>query len=175
MYAMRKQRVSMGVHKINFESWGCSCRCVFIWDCSTHYCCRSPHHPTTQRADTTAEWWLVFWQPYKITHKFFTTGLAISRGHTLVVLASHDHRKTQVQRGARSSEGIFSRATPTVGGKDAVHYRGMLDALRQIYRAGGWAGLFKGSGARMAFHAPSTAIAMATFERARDAWGSLLE
>lgn len=51
----------------------------------------------------------------------------------------------------------------------------MMDALRRSYRVGGLAGLFKGSGARMAFQAPSVAITMAAFEKSKEAWGYLLD
>lgn len=36
--------------------------------------------------------------------------------------------------------------------------------LRAVYKSEGLKGLFRGAGARVLFHAPSTAISMATFE-----------
>ena len=46
--------------------------------------------------------------------------------------------------------------------------RGMGDALARIYRhEGGWRALFRGSGARVAFHAPQIGITMALFERCK--------
>lgn len=86
-----------------------------------------------------------------------------------------------MQRGAAASAGLARAAAPAgaptarVGdGNPARPYSGMVDALRRCYRAEGLAGLFKGSGARMVFHAPSTAIAMATFETAKDFFGTVL-
>ncbi|CAN0416166.1 unnamed protein product [Ectocarpus fasciculatus] len=80
--------------------------------------------------------------------------------------------RLQVQRGAAATA---SSPPPTVSPTAATApYTGMLDALRRTYRAGGLAGLFKGSGARMAFQAPSIAITMAAFEKSKEAWGSLL-
>lgn len=75
-------------------------------------------------------------------------------------------RLQQVQRGAAA--GSLADADPRL-------YKGMMDALVQIYRAGGVSSLFKGSGARMAYQAPSVAVAMATFENAKEAWRSLLQ
>jgi len=43
-------------------------------------------------------------------------------------------------------------------------YRNMFDGLGKLVRADGVRGLFRGAGARMAFHAPATAINMALFE-----------
>ena len=44
----------------------------------------------------------------------------------------------------------------------------MGDALARIYRhEGGWRALFRGSGARVAFHAPQIGITMALFERCK--------
>ncbi|CAM9585779.1 unnamed protein product [Ectocarpus sp. 12 AP-2014] len=79
--------------------------------------------------------------------------------------------RLQVQRGAAAT----ALPPPAAGATAATApYTGMLDALRRSYRAGGLAGLFKGSGARMAFQAPSIAITMAAFEKSKEAWGSLL-
>lgn len=86
-----------------------------------------------------------------------------------------------MQRGAAASAGLARKAGPAGGapssarvdGSPARPYSGMVDALWRCYRAEGLAGLFKGSGARMAFHAPSTAIAMATFETAKDFFGAV--
>ena len=92
-------------------------------------------------------------------------------------------RGYQVQRGNQAGASSSAEIPPAVhgirpfssGGVPQVRYRGFLDALAHIYREGGVARLFKGSGARMAYHAPSTAIAMAIFEKAKGAWGSLLQ
>eukprot|EP00904_Undaria_pinnatifida_P005435 jgi/Undpi1/2020/HiC_scaffold_12.g05406.m1 len=87
--------------------------------------------------------------------------------------------RLQVQRGA-AANASFTRAAGTPGGPtarvdgSARVYTGMVDALMRCYRKEGLAGLFKGSGARMAFHAPSTAIAMATFETTKGFLGTAL-
>ena len=79
----------------------------------------------------------------------------------------------QVQRGTIATAGAGSGAGSPAAG--AAPYSGMMDALGRSYRAGGLAGLFKGSGARMAFQAPSVAITMAAFEKSKEAWGYLLD
>ncbi|CAM9747376.1 unnamed protein product, partial [Choristocarpus tenellus] len=70
------------------------------------------------------------------------------------------------------------RATLAHGSEAGVpsplQHRGMIDTLVHIYQKGGITGLFKGSGARMAFHAPSTAITMALYEQAREMWAAVL-
>ena len=47
------------------------------------------------------------------------------------------------------------------------HYTGVLDGLQKTIRTEGSRALFKGAGARMAFHAPSTAITIALYERCK--------
>ncbi|CAM9383752.1 unnamed protein product, partial [Hapterophycus canaliculatus] len=81
--------------------------------------------------------------------------------------------RLQVQRGAATTTEGVSSSSPSPSAA-AAPYSGMLDALQRGYRAGGMAGLFKGSGARMAFQAPSVAITMAAFEKSKEVWGSLL-
>ena len=44
-------------------------------------------------------------------------------------------------------------------------YRGVAHGLAEVLKVEGAAGLFKGAGARVAFHAPSTAITMTAFEK----------
>ena len=46
-------------------------------------------------------------------------------------------------------------------------YTGMIDGLRQIVANEGMVGLFRGVGARMAFHGPSMAITIACYEKLR--------
>ncbi|KAG2768310.1 hypothetical protein PC129_g1946 [Phytophthora cactorum] len=70
--------------------------------------------------------------------------------------------RLQVQR-AYASEG-----TP-------ASYRGIVDGLTQVIRMEGVLALYKGAGARVAFHAPSTAITMSLFESCRRVFASLLE
>lgn len=50
------------------------------------------------------------------------------------------------------------------GKKTGVVYRNTLDGLRKVYGREGLAGLFKGSGARIAFHTPSTMISMSLYD-----------
>ncbi|CAI5701604.1 unnamed protein product [Peronospora effusa] len=54
-------------------------------------------------------------------------------------------------------------------------YRGIIDGLTQLIRTEGVLALYKGAGARVAFHAPSTAITMSLFERCRQVFASLID
>ncbi|KAI9987312.1 hypothetical protein PInf_023313 [Phytophthora infestans] len=54
-------------------------------------------------------------------------------------------------------------------------YRGIIDGLTQVIRQEGVFALYKGAGARVAFHAPSTAITMSLFESCRRVFASLLD
>eukprot|EP00903_Cladosiphon_okamuranus_P019808 g18206.t1 len=84
--------------------------------------------------------------------------------------------RLQVQRGTTVTAGeAGSGLGPSAAAAAAAPYSGMMDALRRSYRLGGLMGLFKGSGARMAFQAPSVAITMAAFEKSKEAWGYLLD
>jgi hypothetical protein len=76
--------------------------------------------------------------------------------------------RLQVQRA-----GGASPAVATSGGLP-FHYAGMWDALSTIARQEGWRALFRGAGARMAYHAPTTAITMALFEQCRAAAEAVL-
>jgi len=72
--------------------------------------------------------------------------------------------RLQVQRGVAaaavgSSEGVAGRPMP--------QYRNSLHAIATIAREEGARALFRGAGARMAFHAPSTAITMTLFEQCK--------
>lgn len=53
-------------------------------------------------------------------------------------------------------------------------YNGLMDGLRSVVRQEGWYALFRGAGARMAFHAPSTAISMTAFEQCKAFYARLL-
>lgn len=54
-------------------------------------------------------------------------------------------------------------------------YRNFVHGLRSIVAHEGWTALFRGAGARMAFHAPSTAITMTAFEQCKAAFARLLQ
>tara|TARA_B100000795_G_scaffold265280_1_gene246889 strand:- start:2143 stop:3126 length:984 start_codon:yes stop_codon:yes gene_type:complete len=60
------------------------------------------------------------------------------------------------------------------GGKGMRHswgeYKGMIDGLRQVITTEGATGLFRGVGARMAFHGPSMAITIASYEKFKIWW-----
>jgi hypothetical protein len=71
--------------------------------------------------------------------------------------------RLQVQRGSGSS------VTHTWG-----EYEGMLDGLRQITIKEGFNGLFRGVGARMAFHGPSIAITISCYEKLKVWWEDVL-
>lgn len=47
------------------------------------------------------------------------------------------------------------------------HLHGLRDAMLRLWREGGVRALFRGAGARAAFHAPSTCITFTTFEECR--------
>ncbi|KAG7388843.1 hypothetical protein PHYPSEUDO_011677 [Phytophthora pseudosyringae] len=65
------------------------------------------------------------------------------------------------------------RAYATEGAPAA--YSGIVDGLTQVIRKEGVLALYKGAGARVAFHAPSTAITMSLFESCRRVFASLLD
>ncbi|KAH7482494.1 hypothetical protein PRIC1_006884 [Phytophthora ramorum] len=65
------------------------------------------------------------------------------------------------------------RAYVTEGSPAA--YRGIVDGLTQVIRTEGVLALYKGAGARVAFHAPSTAITMSLFESCRRVFANLLD
>ncbi|GAB9473345.1 hypothetical protein Gpo141_00010498 [Globisporangium polare] len=58
---------------------------------------------------------------------------------------------------------------------NAVAYTGIVDGLSQVIRKEGVLALYKGAGARVAFHAPSTAITMSLFESCRRFFADILE
>lgn len=58
---------------------------------------------------------------------------------------------------------------------NAVAYTGILDGLTKVIRSEGVLALYKGAGARVAFHAPSTAITMSLFETCRRFFADWLE
>ena len=70
--------------------------------------------------------------------------------------------RLQVQRGmSRGSMGTQAAGQATMPWGD---YSGMLDGLAKIVRSDGFQGLFRGATARMAFHGPSMALTIASFE-----------
>jgi len=74
---------------------------------------------------------------------FFTNPL------DLVKLRMQVQRQRQAAAAIKSTEG---------------QYRNMFDGLTKLWRSEGVPGMFRGVGARVAFHAPATAINMALFE-----------
>ena len=79
--------------------------------------------------------------------------------------------RLQVQRtlDAAATVEAASKAGAAVGGSSnattsSFRYRNIVHGLRSIVAEEGWRALFHGAGARMAFHAPSTAISMTAFE-----------
>ena len=66
--------------------------------------------------------------------------------------------RLQVQRASRPT-------TSTISTTSAVTtYRGVWHALTSIYKQEGFKHLFRGGGARMLFHAPSTAVTLTSYE-----------
>lgn len=70
--------------------------------------------------------------------------------------------RLQVQRGAAAA--AATNGGGGGGGLPAFRYTGVLDALATMAREEGLRSWFRGAGARIAFHAPSTALTMALFE-----------
>jgi hypothetical protein len=57
------------------------------------------------------------------------------------------------------------------GGVPPYAYSGIVDGLRRIVRSEGWRGLWRGAGARVLYHMPTTGLSMVLFERCT-AWAS---
>ena len=70
--------------------------------------------------------------------------------------------RIQVQRGNRTSPAF------------QFNYRNIVHGVSEIARKEGPRGLFKGAGARIAFHAPATAITIALYEECKKLWLGLL-
>lgn len=79
--------------------------------------------------------------------------------------------RLQVQRGMAAASAAGEAPTAAAA---PFAYRNMVDGLVQIVRREGAAALFKGAGARMAFHAPTTAITMTLFERCKGLYQRIL-
>eukprot|EP01040_Poterioochromonas_malhamensis_P004760 gene4760-5110_t len=56
-----------------------------------------------------------------------------------------------------------------------THYTGLFHATQDIYRVGGFRGLFRGATARVLFHTPTTAITMAVYEECKSWWTYFLQ
>uniref|UniRef100_K3X835 Mitochondrial carrier protein n=1 Tax=Globisporangium ultimum (strain ATCC 200006 / CBS 805.95 / DAOM BR144) TaxID=431595 RepID=K3X835_GLOUD len=69
----------------------------------------------------------------------------------------------------------IQRAYVAEGSTGTVAYSGIFNGLSQVIRQEGVLALYKGAGARVAFHAPSTAITMSLFESCRRVFASILE
>lgn len=77
--------------------------------------------------------------------------------------------RLQVQRGA------IAASTPSANNvSNTTNYANMFDGIRKIYKEGGIRHLFKGAGARVAFHTPSTAIIMMSYEEFKKFYVKLL-
>lgn len=86
--------------------------------------------------------------------------------------------RLQVQRSgtaaAAAAAGDAGGAGPGQAAPWGAPYKGVVHALREIVRLEGALALFRGAGARVAFHAPSTALTLTLFETCRDAAARLL-
>jgi hypothetical protein len=88
--------------------------------------------------------------------------------------------RLQVQRGRAAAAvnattggvaaGAPAAATTAASPLPHFQYRNLPHALRRIVAEEGWQALMRGAGARMAFHAPSTAITMTLFEYCKRWW-----
>lgn len=92
--------------------------------------------------------------------------------------------RLQVQRSQRHAMTPAAAHTGALRGEGAAlkrskssppeNYRGMWDGLVRVSKAEGVIGLWRGAGARMLFHAPASAITIASFEHCRLLWSSVL-
>ncbi len=87
--------------------------------------------------------------------------------------------RLQVQRGDREAGSAGSSSSSSSGSSGSSssrgrHFGGLWDGLCTIVREEGAAGLMRGTGARVAFHATSTAVALTLFERCKEAAGELV-
>ena len=92
--------------------------------------------------------------------------------------------RLQVQRSQRHAATPAAAHTGVLRGEGAAlkrskssppeNYRGMWDGLVRVSKAEGVRGLWRGAGARMLFHAPASAITIASFEHCRLLWSSVL-
>lgn len=82
--------------------------------------------------------------------------------------------RLQVQRGERAAAAANATAAGVTSAALPFHYRNIVDGLRTVIRTEGYRALFRGAGARMAFHAPSTALSLTLFERCKVAAADLL-
>jgi hypothetical protein len=83
--------------------------------------------------------------------------------HTSTLCVS---RRYQIQRRPANS----ATATVPVGEE---RFSGFLDALTKIYRAHGIKGLFRGALTRVAYHTPSTALTLASYDQLKLFFGKL--
>jgi len=72
--------------------------------------------------------------------------------------------RLQIQRG-NSSSGMDSAMK---------HHRGVVDCLSYIYKEGGFKGLFRGAGARVAHYVPAMTITMTLYEEFRSFYSNTL-
>ena len=56
----------------------------------------------------------------------------------------------------------------------SLQTNGVYDMMKKVYIQDGLKGLFRGAGARVLFHTPSTAITMALFEACKKKWAGIL-
>lgn len=61
-----------------------------------------------------------------------------------------------------SGNTVAAAAAPPAG---EVRFHGLFDALGKIYRAQGLQGLFRGALTRVAYHTPSTALTLASYDQ----------
>ena len=87
-----------------------------------------------------------------------------------------DKLRLQLQRGARErAPGAAAAGAGASGaGPPMRHYSGIAHGLSSIVREEGWRALWRGAGTRVAYHAPSTALAMVLFERCKSAAEAVL-
>ena len=79
--------------------------------------------------------------------------------------------RLQVQRGMAAAGGGGGSAGTAAA---PFAYRNLLHGLRTIVSVEGTRALFRGAGARVAYHAPATAVTMTLFERCKDAAATAL-
>ena len=80
-------------------------------------------------------------------------------------LTTISHNAPQIERGTVNLSGNNEA-------KDSTN--SLYKMLRKVYRDDGIRGLYRGAGARVLFHTPSTAITMAVFEECKKRWTQVL-
>ncbi|KAG5183809.1 mitochondrial carrier domain-containing protein [Tribonema minus] len=75
--------------------------------------------------------------------------------------------RLQVQRGNLAACAACTAPSPASSSSSAQTFLGFFDCLQRTYAQQGARGLFKGAGARVAFHTPAAAVTMMCYEQCK--------